>query len=134
MRAECRVVKIGGIGILIRGIRSQLNLKPHFYAESTKVGGVGCLLGGSLAFYLMFVINSYFGIESDVPMRQYEQSVIVVLFVSYFITLLVCLYVFCALTALLYYRNKYKKGYITKSELKDIAFKSLYPQRWQKGL
>jgi len=92
------------------------------------------LLGGSLAFYLMFVLSSYFGIESDVPIRQYDQTVIIELFVSCIITLLVCLYVFCALTALLYYRTKYKKGYISRSELIDIAFKSLYPQRWQKGL
>lgn len=119
---------------MVRGIKSQLNLKPHFYAESARVGFVGCLLGGGFTIYFMFVISSCFGVESDVPIRQYELTVKVALFVSFLFILLVCLYVFCALTALLYYRAKYKKGYITKSELKDIAFKSLYPQRWQKEL
>ncbi|UFN68401.1 hypothetical protein LN249_08585 [Vibrio alginolyticus] len=120
--------------MLVRGIQSQLNLKPHFYSEAAKVGALGCILGGSLAFYLFSFISSFFGVEMDVPGREYEQTVIIGLFISCLVTLFVYLYVFCALSALVYYSTKYKKGYISKEELKNIAFKSLYPQRWQKGV
>ncbi|MCL1125878.1 hypothetical protein [Shewanella surugensis] len=134
MRSIQRLHIFRSTDILVRGIQSQLNLKPHFYSESAKVGALGCILGGSLAFYLFSLISSFFGVASDVPIREYEQTVIIGLFSSCLLTLLVCLYFFCAISALVYYGTKYKKGYISKEELINIAFKSLYPQRWQNGL
>ncbi|MEJ2762399.1 hypothetical protein VV869_00125 [Photobacterium sp. MCCC 1A19761] len=120
--------------MFIRGIQSQLNLKPHFYAESAKVGGVGCLLGSSLAYYLCSFIASYFGISADVPIRSYDGIVVLKMFSLCFLVLVLCLYVFCALSAFVYYGFKFKKGLINKQELINIVFKSLYPERWQNGL
>lgn len=84
---------------------------PHFYSESAKVGGVGCLIGGGLAFYLFSFISTYFGVASDVPIREYDQTIVIALLSSCLLTLIMCLYVFCAVTAFIYYRTKFKKGY-----------------------
>ena len=127
------VIHPEGSAILIKGIKSQLNLKPHFYSESARVGGVGCILGGGLAFSLFPFISSYFGIASDVPVRQYDQTVVLIMFACWFLTLVMFLYVFCSMSAFIYYGIKYKKGVISKEELINIAFKSLYPKRWQKN-
>ncbi|MCF6435852.1 hypothetical protein [Pseudoalteromonas sp. MMG022] len=118
--------------MLIRALRSQFNLKPHFYAKSFKVGVIGCLLGIYPAYYLMLGFAAYLGVDNDVPLQHYEQTAIMAFFICCLSILTVCAYVFCVLTALLYYGTKYKKGYISKSELIDIAFKGLYPQHWLK--
>ncbi|EHR39381.1 hypothetical protein AGRI_01795 [Alishewanella agri BL06] len=118
---------------MIRAIKSQLNLKPHFYAESARVGGFGCILGGVLAFYLFQYISSFFGIATDIPIRQYDQTIVMFMFASCLLTLIFCLYIFCVLSAFIYYGIKCQKGLISKDEFINIAFKGIYPKRWQKG-
>ena len=123
-----------GICILIRAIKSQLDLKPYFYSQSAKVGGVGCVLGFIFAYNLFFVIATYFGIESDVPLRSYDNVLVITVFALCFFTLLFSLYVFCVLSGAVYFGIKLKKGHLSKQEFINIVFKGVYPQRWQKGL
>lgn len=117
---------------MIRALKSQLNLKPHFYNESAKIGVFGCLLGGTATFFITWFLSFYFGIESDVPLHYYEKTVVISYFVCCIIVLILCLYVFCALSAFIYYGMKYTNSALSKEELINIAFKGLYPQRWQK--
>jgi hypothetical protein len=123
-----------GISILIRAIKSQLDLKPYFYSQSAKVGGVGCLLGFIFAYNLFFVIATHFGIESDVPLRSYDNVLVITVFALCVFSLLFSLYVFCVLSGAVYFGIKLKKGHLSKQEFINIVFKGVYPQRWQKGL
>lgn len=118
---------------MIRAFKSQLNLKPHFYNESAKVGGVGCLIGGTATFYISWFLSFYFGIEFNAPLQNYDRIVVVSFFVCSIIVLILCLYVFCSISAFAYYGLKFKSGFISKDELLNIAFKGIYPTRWQKG-
>ncbi len=120
--------------MLIRAINSQRKLKPYFYSQSVKVGGVGCLFGIAAAYPLFFVVTSSFGIESDIPIRSYDGDTVLVLFTLCFLILCLSLYTFCALFACFYYGIKCKKGYIDRQELINIVFKGIYPKRWQRGL
>ncbi|MBT0588187.1 hypothetical protein [Alteromonas oceanisediminis] len=120
--------------MLIRAINSQRKLKPYFYSQSAKVGGVGCLVGFSAAYPLFFVIASSFGIESDIQIRSYDGGTVFAVFTLCFLILCLSLYAFCALFALIFYGIKFKKGHIDKQELINIVFKGIYPKRWQRGL
>ena len=120
--------------MLIQAINSQRRLKPYFYSQSAKVGGIGCLLGLSTAYPLFFIIASSFGIESDIPIRSYDVVTVSVMFTVCFLILCLSLYAFCALTAFIYYGIKCKKGHIDRQELNNIVFKGIYPKRWQRGL
>ena len=111
-----------------------MNLKPHFYSESSKVGGAGCFLGFAVAYNLWFEIGAYLGIESDVPLRLYEKSLVYTAFGLGFFVLLISLLLFCMLSAGIYYRFKLRKGYLTRDEYINIVFKGVYPQKWKKGL
>lgn len=122
------------ISILIRAIKSQLDLKPYFYSQSAKVGGVGCVLGFVVAYNLFFVIAAYFGIESDAPLRSYGHVLVITVFTLCFFTLLLSLYIFCVLSGAVYFGIKLKKGHLSKQEFINIVLKGVYPQRWQKGL
>jgi hypothetical protein len=119
--------------VLIRAINSQRKLKPYFYSQSAKVGGVGCLVGFLVAYPFFFVIASSFGIESDIPIRSYDGVTVLLMFTLCFLLLCVSLYSFCALFAFIFYGFKFKKGHINKQELVNIVFKGVYPQRWQRG-
>jgi hypothetical protein len=119
---------------LIRAIKSQLNLKPYFYSQSVKVGGVGCVLGCVAAYNLCFMIAGYFGIDSDVPLSSYDSVLVMTTFALCFITLLLSLYICCLLSAAVYFGIKLKKGHLSKQEFINIVFKGIYPQHWQKGL
>jgi hypothetical protein len=123
-----------GFSILIRAIESQLNLKPYFYSQSAKVGGVGCLLGFIFAYNLFFVIATHFGIEPDGPLGSYDNILVITVFALCFFALLLSLYVFCVLSGAVYFGIKLKKGHLSKQEFINIVFKGVYPQRWQKGL
>jgi len=118
---------------MIRALKSQLNLKPHLYNESAKVGCFGCLIGGIATFYISWFLSFYFGIEADVPLQSYDQTVVISFFACCIIVLILCLYAFCALSAFAYYGLKFKRGSISKDELVNISFKGIYPKRWQKG-
>ena len=120
--------------VLIRAINSQRRLKPYFYSQSAKVGGVGCLFGFAVAYPLFFFIASSFGIESDIPIRSYDADTVLAVFTLCFLILCLSLYTFCALFAFIYYGIKCKKGYIDREELVNIVFKGIYPKRWQRGL
>ncbi len=120
--------------VLIRAINSQRKLKPYFYSQSAKIGGVGCLVGFSVAYPLFFVIASSFGVQSDVPIRSYDGGTVLMMFTVCLLVLCFFLYVFCALFAFIFYGIKFKKGHIDKQELINIAFKGIYPKRWQRGL
>lgn len=61
--------------IFIRALRSELNLKPYFRAQSKKVGAVGCTLGIPHAYFLMYEQSRLFGIEDNVPIRQYDVTI-----------------------------------------------------------
>ena len=120
--------------MLIRTINSQRRLKPYFYSQSAKVGGVGCLFGFAVAYPLFFFIASSFGIESDIPIRSYDGDTVLAVFTLCFLILSLSLYTFCALFAFIYYGIKCKKGYIDREELINIVFKGIYPKRWQRRL
>jgi ABC-type antimicrobial peptide transport system permease subunit len=120
--------------VLIRAINSQRRLKPYFYSQSAKVGGIGCLFGFLVAYPLFFIIASSFGIDSDIPIRSYDSGTVMVVFTICFLILCLSLYSFCALTAFIYYGIKCKKGHIDRQELNNIVFKGIYPKRWQRGL
>ena len=120
--------------MLIRAINSQRKLKPYFYSQSAKIGGFGCLIGFSVAYPLFFAIASSFGIQSDVPIRSYDGGTVLMMFTVCLLVLCFSLYAFCALFAFIFYGMKFKKGHIDKQELINIAFKGIYPKRWQRGL
>jgi hypothetical protein len=120
--------------ILIRAIKSQLNLKPYFYSQTTKVGAVGCMLGFIFAYNLFFVIVTQFGIDPDALLRSYDNALVMIVFALCFLTLLFSLYIFCILSGAVYFGIKLKKGHLSKQEFINIVFKGVYPQRWQKGL
>lgn len=61
---------------------------PHFYYESARVGFFGCLIGGSATFYISWFLSFYFGIEADVPLHSYDQTVVI----SFFCLLYHCVY------------------------------------------
>ncbi|KOO56757.1 hypothetical protein WH43_18355 [Rheinheimera sp. KL1] len=117
---------------MIRAFKSQWNLMPHFYNESAWVGFFGCLTGGAATFYISWFLSFYFGIEADVPLHNYDQTVVISFFACCIIELILCLYVFCSLSCFVYYGLKYTNSDLSKEELINIAFKGLYPQRWQK--
>ncbi|AXR08421.1 hypothetical protein D0Y50_06675 [Salinimonas sediminis] len=118
----------------MRAIKSQRRLKPYFYSQSAKVGGVGCLFGFAVAYPLFFVIASSFGLESDIPIRSYDGYTVLVVFIFCFLILCLSLFTFCALFAFIYYGIKCKKGYIDREKLINIVFKGIYPKRWQRRL
>ncbi len=117
---------------MIRAFKSQWNLTPHFYNESARVGFFGCLTGGTATFYISWFLSFYFGIEADVPLHSYEKIVVISFVACCIIALILCLYVFCSLSSFVYYGLKYTNSDLSKEELINIAFKGLYPQRWQK--
>jgi hypothetical protein len=123
-----------GVSILIRAIKSQLNLKPYFYSQSAKVVGVGCVLGFIVAYKLWFVIAALFDIDSAVPIRSYDSVLVITVFALCLITLIFSLYIFCVLSGAVYFGIKLKKGHLSKQEFINIVFKGVYPQHWQKGL
>ncbi len=120
--------------MFIRAIKSQLNLKPYFYAQSAKVGAAGCILGGVVSYNLWFMIAAWFGLDVNTPLRSYESSTIWTVFALCFLCLLLSLYIFCVLIGAMYYRTKLKNGHLNREEYKDIVFRGIYPKRWQKGL
>jgi hypothetical protein len=123
-----------GVIILIRAIKSQLTLKPYFYSQAAKVGGVGCVLGFIVAYNLWFVIGALFDIDSTVPIRSYDSVLVMTVFALCLITLLFSLYIFCLLSGAVYFGIKLKKGHLSKQEFINIVFKGVYPKHWQKGL
>ncbi len=76
---------------MIRAFKSQWNLMPHFYNESAWVGFFGCLTGGAVTFYISWFLSFYFGIEADVPLHNYEQTVVISFFACCIIVLILCL-------------------------------------------
>ncbi len=120
--------------MLIRAINSQKNLKPYFYSQSAKVGGVGCVAGFAVAYPLFFIIISRFGIEPDIPLRNYDGGTVLLVFGLCFLLLCLSLYAFCALSAFIFFGIKFKQGHLSKQELINIVFKGIYPTRWQRGL
>ena len=120
--------------MLIRAIKSQLNLKPYFYKQASIVGGAGCILGFIAVYPVFFIIAGFFGIDANTPIRSYDGSTVLLMFIVCIVAMCAFLYSFCSLCAFLFYGVKYKKGVITKGELFDIALKGLYPKRWQREL
>lgn len=92
------------------------------------------MLGFIFAYNLFFVIATHFGIESDVPLRNYDSVLVISVFALCFFTLLVSLYIFCVLSGAVYFGIKLKKGHLSKQEYINIVFKGVYPKHWQKGL
>ncbi len=92
------------------------------------------MLGFIFAYNLFFVIATYFGIESDVPLRSYDSVLVISVFALCFFTLLLSLYIFCVLSGAVYFGIKLKKGHLSKQEYINIVFKGVYPKHWQKGL
>ena len=118
--------------ILIRAFKSQFNLKPDYYKESHRLSIAVSVLFLSLSFYLCTFIFKFFGIETDISLRQYDQVAVFKCLLGCLITIAFCLYIGWVFLSMLFYGNKYRKGLITKSELNDITFKGHFPMRWQK--
>lgn len=97
------------------------------------MGVAGCALALPTWYYLIHVLSPFLGIEDNLPIRQHDTTIQIMFFASLIITLALCLYVFGILSALIYFGVKYKKGHLSKKELFNIAFKFLYPERWQNG-
>lgn len=53
------------------------------------------MLGFIFAYNLFFVIATHFGIESDVPLRSYDNVLVISVFALCFFTLLFSLYKLC---------------------------------------
>jgi hypothetical protein len=120
--------------ILIRAINSQRKLKPYFYSQSAKVGAVGCILALAAIYPIFSLVASVLDIDVNVPLRSYEGSTVLIAFGLCLLALVLTAYIFCALSAFVYYGFKFKNGLIDKQELFNIVFKGIYPKRWQRGL
>jgi fructose-specific phosphotransferase system IIC component len=118
--------------ILIKGIKSQLNLKPYFYEKSAKAGTSGAIFGGFLAYLLVLNTVPLFGIDLGIPLNEYSDVLVYSVFAFGIAVLVTCLYLCCALSSALYFLPTLRNGGIKPEEYKDIVFKSLYPSRWQK--
>lgn len=131
----CKVLYIlKELAILIRAINSQRKLKPYFYSQSVKVGSVGCILALAAIYPVFFLVASALGIEASTPLSNYKQSTVLIALGFCFVALLLSTYIFCALSAFVYYGFKFKQGSIDKKELLNIVFRGIYPKRWQRGL
>jgi hypothetical protein len=91
------------------------------------------LLGFIFAYNLFFAIATDFGIESDVPLRSYDNVLVMTVFALCFFTLLFSLYIFCLLTGAVYFGIKLKKGHLSKQEFINVVFKGIYPSVGKKG-
>ncbi|GAA0656618.1 hypothetical protein [Rheinheimera tangshanensis] len=118
--------------ILIKAIKSQLNLKPYFYDKAAKVGSTGCILGGFLAYILFMKALPVFGIDLKVPLKEYSDQLVFSIFGFGLVLLLVCLYLLCSLCAALYFFPMLKRRELEPEDYKSIVFKSIYPVHWQK--
>ena len=118
--------------ILIKAIKSQLNLKPYFYSKSQGVGTVGCIIGGISAYLLFTSLVPSFGINLDTPIRQYDDVIIYSVFAFGFVLVFLCLYLSCSFCSAIYFYRMYRSSAISKNEYLDIVLKGLYPRRWQK--
>ena len=107
--------------MLIKAIKSQLNLKPYFYEKSAKVGITGCILGGVIAYLLFVKALPVFGVNLETPLREYSDQVVYSVF-GFGILLLIC----CI------YFSMVKSGNLDSEEYFNIVFKSQYPTHWQR--
>lgn len=126
------VIHPKGSNILIRAFKSQYNLKPYHYRESYWLSIVCSVIVLPIAYYLCSFVFMAFEIESNVPLRQYDQVTVFACLTICLITISLCLYIGWVLSSTLFYGRKFRKGDITKAELTDITYKGHYPERWQK--
>ncbi|GHB76206.1 hypothetical protein GCM10008107_27090 [Psychrosphaera saromensis] len=85
-----------------------------------------------IAYYLCSFVFVAFEIESDVPLRQYDQLIVITCLIICLVIVAICLYIGWVLSSKLFYGRKFKNGEITKAELTDITYKGHYPKKWQK--
>jgi len=118
--------------MLIKAIKSQLNLKPYFYEKSAKVGITGCILGGVIAYLLFVKALPVFGVNLETPLREYSDQVVYSVFGFGILLLICCIYLTCSLCAAVYFFSMVKSGNLDSEEYFNIVFKSQYPTHWQR--
>jgi len=118
--------------IFIQAIRNQLNLKPSYYKEVSYVAGFGCFLGILIFFFGYAYALNYFGIETDVPVRQMDTLIIISVFGISIIGLTITSYFCASVTSFLYYTIKASNYSLNYNQVIDISFKCKYPMAWYK--
>ena len=89
-------------------------------------------MGGLIAYLLFMKVVPMFGVDLEVPLKEYSDQIVYSVFGFGILMVFCCIYLFCSLCAAIYFFPMVKNGSLDAEDYFNIVFKSQYPTHWQR--
>ena len=89
-------------------------------------------MGGLIAYLLFMKIVPMFGVDLEVPLKEYSDQIVYSVFGFGILMVFCCIYLICSLCAAIYFFHMVKNGSLDAEDYFNIVFKSQYPTHWQR--
>ena len=89
-------------------------------------------MGGFIAYLLFMKFVLMFGVDLEVPLKEYSDQTVYSVFGFGILLVFCCIYLFCSLCAAIYFFPMVKNGSLDSEDYFNIVFKSQYPTHWQR--